>query len=70
MRYLKNNNMRRKMTSYEAVGIAEGFVEAKDSDEVLAAWQYIYDHELYNGLQGWFGRTLKDLIDAGYIETK
>ena len=53
------------MTSYEAVGIAEGFVQPKDSDEVLAAWQYIYDHELYNGLQGWFGRTLKDLIDAG-----
>lgn len=62
--------MKRKMTSYEAIGIAEGFVQPKDSDEVLAAWQYIYDHELYNGLQGWFGRTLKDLIDAGYIETK
>jgi len=62
--------MKRKMTSYEAIGIAEGFVQPKDSDEVLAAWQYIYDYELYNGLQGWFGRTLKDLIDAGYIETR
>jgi len=62
--------MKRKMTNYEAVGIAEGFVEPKDSDEQLAAWQHIYDHKLYKGLQGWFGRTLRDLIDAGYIQTK
>jgi hypothetical protein len=58
------------MDSYQATGIAEGWIEADSEDQVIEAWQYIYDHKLYLNLQGWFGRTLKQLIDAGFIKTK
>ena len=57
------------MTDYMAIGVAEGFEEAESEEQVIAAWQHIYDKKLYLGLQGWFGRTVKDLIDAGYIKT-
>ena len=60
----------RVMGNYEAVGIAEGFVEADSEEEVIAAWQYIYDNKLYLTLQGWFGRTLRDLIAEGVISTE
>lgn len=55
------------MTSYEAVGIAEGFVHAESEEQVLEAWQYLHDTGLGYQLQGWFGRTLKGLIEGGYI---
>jgi len=58
------------MTDYMAIGIAEGFEQAESEDQVLEAWQHIYDKKLHLNLQGWFGRTLRDLIDAGYINTE
>ena len=58
------------MTNYMAIGIAEGFEEAESEEQVIEAWQHIYDKKLYLNLQGWFGRTLKDLIDEGYINTE
>ena len=57
------------MTDYMAVGIAEGFEEAENEDQVIEAWQHIYDKRLHLSLQGWFGRTMKSLIEAGYINT-
>lgn len=57
-----------KMSNYRAVGIAEGFEEASSIDEVRAAWQHIADTGLYRHLQGWFGRTLSRLIDAGEVD--
>ena len=56
------------MTTYDAVGIAEGFVEAKSEDQVIEAWQYIYDNKLYLSLQGWFGRTVSELLKQGIIK--
>jgi hypothetical protein len=56
------------MTTYDAVGIAEGFVEAESEDQVIEAWQYIYDNKLYLGLQGWFGRTVSELLKQGIIK--
>ena len=53
-----------------AVGIAEGFEEAESEEQVIEAWQHIYDNKLHLTLQGWFGRTLEHLIDAGYINTE
>jgi hypothetical protein len=57
------------MTDYTAVGIAEGFEEAENEDQVIEAWQHIYNQKLHLSLQGWFGRTMTDLIEAGYITT-
>lgn len=54
------------LSSYDAIGLAEGFVEGTE-EEVLEAWQYLVDTGLAWSLQGWFGRTASDLIDAGII---
>jgi hypothetical protein len=57
-----------KMTDYEAIGLAEGFVETKDQEKVQEAWQYLHDTGLAYKLQGWFGRTAKDLLEQGIIQ--
>lgn len=55
------------MDNYTAVGIAEGFIEADNEEQVLAAWQHLVNTGLAWSLQGWFGRTAQRLIDDGYI---
>ena len=60
----------RKLDDYLAVGIAEGFEEAEDQEEVRAAWQHLVDTGLCWKLQGWFGRTAQSLIEAGEITEK
>jgi len=57
------------MDSYNAVGIAEGFVEADSEEQVLEAWQYLVNTGMAWKLQGWFGRTAKQLINQGYINS-
>jgi len=54
------------LSSYDAVGLAEGFIEGTE-EEVIEAWQYLVNTGLAWQLQGWFGRTASDLIDAGII---
>jgi hypothetical protein len=56
------------MTSFDAVGIAEGFIEARDEDQVIEAWQYLVNTGLAWQLQGWFGRTAQSLIEQGIID--
>ena len=53
------------MDSYTAVGIAEGFVEAESEDQIITAWQHLIDTGMAWSLQGWFGRTARDLIERG-----
>jgi hypothetical protein len=53
------------MNSYKAVGIAEGFIEAENEEQVIEAWQTLIDTGLVWRLQGWFGRTASQLIDSG-----
>lgn len=55
------------MDNYRAVGLAEGWIHTEDEDEVIDAWQYLHDTELAYKLQGWFGRTARNLLDAGVI---
>ena len=40
-----------------------------DFDDTLSMFQYIYETEAYKWLQGHYGRTLKALIEEGYIAT-
>ena len=57
----------REMDNYLAVALAEGFEEANSREEVIAAWQYIWDTGIWRTLQGWFGRTVHQLAEEGII---
>jgi len=63
---MRNKNM----TDYEATGLAEGFIEAENEEQIIEAWQHLHDTGLAYELQGWFGRTAKSLIEDGYIVNK
>lgn len=58
------------MTNYRATGLAEGWIVTDSEDEIIEAWQYLHDTGLAYQLQGWFGRTAKNLIAQGLIKTK
>ena len=55
------------MNNYRAVGLAEGWIDTENQDEVIEAWQYLHDTKLAYKLQGWFGRTARNLLDSGVI---
>jgi hypothetical protein len=55
------------MSDYDAVGIAEGFIEADSEEQLIQAWQHLHDTGLAYTLQGWFGRTARQLIEQGII---
>lgn len=54
------------MDDYTATMIAEG-VEEASVERQREAWQHLVDTGLAWRLQGWFGRTANDLIEAGHI---
>ena len=55
------------INSFNAVGIAEGFIQADSEEQVIEAWQYLIDSGLAWKLQGWFGRTAQGLLNEGII---
>lgn len=55
------------MDNFLAVGLCEGFVEAESEEQVVEAWQHLHDSGMAYKLQGWFGRTARDLIAQGVI---
>ena len=63
-----------KMTLYLAVAIAEGFHEGEDVSEEkwaqrqIEAWQFLHNSGSAYKLQGWYGRTARDLINEGIIK--
>lgn len=65
-KYFEDRNKKTRMDSFKAVGLAEGFIEGTEEEQV-EAWQYIWDKGLWRGLQGWFGRTVHSLIEQGVI---
>ena len=54
------------ITDYQAVGLAEGWIEGTE-DQILDAWQHLHTTGLAYELQGWFGRTAQSLLEAGEI---
>lgn len=59
--------MAQKIDDFTAAGIAEGWIEAEDEEQVVAAWQHLHDTGLAYRLQGWFGRTAQRLLEEGVI---
>jgi hypothetical protein len=55
------------MDQFNAVGIAEGFIDAESEEQVLEAWQFLVNSGLAWQLQGFFGRTANQLIERGLI---
>lgn len=58
------------MDTYQAVGLAEGFIEADTEEQIIEAWQTLVDTGMAWQLQGWFGRTARHLIEEGYINER
>ena len=56
-----------EFTPYLATAYAEGFCEGEGAseDEQIQAWQYLIDKGICWKLQGFFGRTAANLIEAG-----
>ena len=63
-------NKKEKMTLYLAVAIAEGFNEGEEAsrERQIEAWQFLHDEGHAYKLQGWYGRTARDLINEGIIK--
>ncbi len=55
------------MDNFTAVGIAEGFIDSESEEQTTEAWQHLHDTGIAYTLQGWFGRTARDLIAQGVI---
>lgn len=66
----RKTKLYKKLNTYLAVAIAEGFCEGEGATEEqqLIAWQYIWDKKLWQSLQGWFGRSCKNLLEQGLIQ--
>ena len=56
-----------EMDNFNAVGIAEGFIECDDEAQFIEAWQYLVDTGMAWSLQGWFGRTANSMIEQGIL---
>lgn len=54
------------MDTFEAIRVIEG-EEVADEDTQLEAWQHLVDTGLVWQLQGFYGRTAAQLLDAGVL---
>ena len=57
------------MDNYTAMGIAEGFIESQNENQVIEAWQHLVDTGIVWSLQGWYGRNAARLIENGVIRS-
>lgn len=60
---------KRLMNVHHAVAIVEGFADFEPTEaEELEAWAYLIKTGYCWQLQGWYGRTAQNYIDAGIID--
>ena len=59
-----------EITPYLATAYAEGFCEGENASEQdqLHAWSYLCGSKVGYSLQGFYGRTLFNLIKEGYLD--
>ena len=57
------------MTSFEAITLIEDTPEVTEA-QYLDAFQCLIDSGVVWQLQGWYGRTARQLIDSGYCTTR
>jgi hypothetical protein len=50
----------------DLISIVEG-IEDATVDQQLTAWQELVDTGMINHLQGWYGRTARQLIEQGLL---
>ena len=57
------------ITSYLATAYAEGFCEGEgaSTEDQFRAWSYLCGTRIGFSLQGWFGRTINELISQGIL---
>ena len=55
------------MNNFNAIGIAEGFIEPESEEQVIEAWQHLVDTGLAWEMQGSFGRMATAMIEQGVI---
>jgi hypothetical protein len=67
---LPNQQTAIQWTEYIAIGVAEGFYEVEEAttQHQIEAWAVIAKLKLHNHLQGWFGRTVNNLVNKGIID--
>jgi glutaminase len=58
------------MNDYQAVGIAEGFIECSDEKTLIKAWQHLINTGMVWTLQGWFGKHAQYLIKIGICKKR
>jgi hypothetical protein len=70
MKNYRKTKLYKRLTSYLACAYAEGFCEGEGAseEEQLIAWQYIWDTGVWKNLQGFYGRTVHELIINGIIK--
>lgn len=59
----------KELDIYTACAYAEGFCEGENATDIqiITAWQWIKDKELYRQLPGWYGRTVQGLLEQDII---
>ena len=66
---LRSTKLYKGLNSYLACAYAEGFCEGEGASEKdqLVAWQWISDHGTWKHLQGFYGRSVQNLLEARLI---
>lgn len=68
MKTIRQTKLYKTMDSYTACSIAEGFADHEPTqEEAHAAWQWLLDTGTCWHLQGFYGRTVTDLLEQGLL---